>query len=77
MVKREPPVLAVYQLMVPEVAVADKLTTPVPHLDAGVTEEIPVTVMLKGVEVFVPLHPLPLETFTWYEITPAVFTGGR
>ena len=34
--KLVPPVVAAYQLMVPALATAPKVTVPVPHLDAGV-----------------------------------------
>ena len=34
--KELPPVLAAYQLMLPDDAVAFKVTVPVPHLEAGV-----------------------------------------
>lgn len=59
----DPPVLAAYQLIIPEVAVAERLTTPVPHLEPAVTDEIPTTVIIDADEVTVPLQPLPLDTF--------------
>lgn len=60
-----PAASASYQFIVPDVAVADNIREPVPHLAFGVTDDIPVTVIVVGVgEVTVPAQPLPLETCT-------------
>ena len=61
----EPPVLAVYQFTVPALAVAPRLTAPLPHSEAGVVEVmvgIDFTVAVIAVLV-VEVHP-PLVAST-------------
>ena len=55
-----PPVEALYQLMVPALAVAPKVTVPVPHLEDGVVPEMVgialiVATMAERVPVVQPL----------------------
>ena len=51
-----PPLAAAYQLITPALAVADKVSVPVPHLDAGVVAVIllEVTVTAKVLAALVP-----------------------
>ncbi len=55
-----PPVEAAYQLMVPALAVAPKITVPVPHLDPGVVPVIVGIVLIVAITAVLAavVHPL-------------------
>jgi hypothetical protein len=61
----EPPVLAKYQFIVPALAVAPKITVPVPHLEAGAVPEIVgiVFTLAATEDLVVVVHP-PLVAST-------------
>jgi hypothetical protein len=56
----DPPVEAVYQLIVPALAVAPKVTVPVPQREAGVeVEMVGMALMVAAMEVLLAVvHPL-------------------
>ena len=60
-----PPVAALYQLIVPALAVAPNTTVPVPHIAAGVLAVMVGMVFTITVTIIdVSLHPLALLTNT-------------
>ena len=59
-----PPVAAVYQLMVPELAVACKFKVPGPHLELSVVLVMVGNEFTVSVNVAVLMHPLALVPVT-------------
>ena len=59
-----PPLDAEYQLIVPALALAPKVTVPVPHLEPGVVEEIVGIVLIVAVTdvLLAVVHPFEVAS---------------